>query len=65
MMKIELDRAKCIGLGICESIAPDVFEVDDDGDLVLMHEQVGDDALPEVEEAVRSCPAAALRLARE
>ncbi len=63
MTKIELDRTKCIGLGICESIAPDVFEVDDDGDLVLLREEVAADEVAAMEEAVQSCPAAALRLA--
>lgn len=63
-MKIELDRTKCTGLGICESIAPDVFEVNDDGDLVLLTEEVTDDQLAEVEQAVEGCPTAALRLTR-
>jgi NADPH-dependent 2,4-dienoyl-CoA reductase/sulfur reductase-like enzyme len=38
MMTICVDRGRCTGLGICESFAPDVFEVDDDGNLVLSTE---------------------------
>ena len=38
-MKITVDRVKCTGLGICESLAPNVFEVDDDGDLVLLTDE--------------------------
>lgn len=63
-MKVVVDHAKCTGLGICESIAPDVFEVDDAGDLVLLREDVGDDELQLVEDAVAGCPTEALRLER-
>ena len=63
-MKIIVDRAKCTGLGICESLAPDVFEVDDDGNLVLLAEEVPDGGLDDVESAIAGCPTEALRLER-
>ena len=61
-MKITVDRVMCTGLGICESLAPNVFEVDDDGDLVLLTETVSDEDLEGVREAVAGCPTEALRL---
>lgn len=61
-MKIKVDRDKCTGLGICESLAPDVFEVNDDGDLELKTDTVPDGELEDVEEAVAGCPTEALRL---
>lgn len=61
-MRITVDRAKCTGLGICESVSPDVFEIDDDGSLVLKSETVPDGLLDEVEQAVAGCPTEALRL---
>jgi len=61
-MKIIVDRNKCTGLGICESLAPDVFEVNDDGDLELKTEEVPDGLLSDVEAAVAGCPTEALRL---
>jgi len=64
-MKIVLDRAKCTGLGICESLAPDVFEVNDDGDLVMLTDDVPDGGLDDVEAAIAGCPTEALRLASE
>lgn len=64
-IKIVVDRARCTGLGICESLAPDHFEVNDDGELVLLDENVTDDTLREVEDAVRGCPTEALRLQRD
>jgi ferredoxin len=61
-MDIILDRDKCTGLGICESIAPEHFEIDDDGSLVVLRHDVRADEQDTLEEAVRACPTAALRL---
>ncbi|WP_433567240.1 ferredoxin [Nocardia sp. CA-151230] len=64
MMKVVVDRAKCTGLGICESLAPAFFEVDDNGELVQLKEDITDDELAAVEEAVQGCPTEALRILR-
>lgn len=61
-MKIMLDRAKCTGLGICESFAPEVFEVDEEGDLVMKTDDVPEGMLEAVRQAVEGCPTEALRL---
>ncbi|ANQ75651.1 MULTISPECIES: ferredoxin [Rhodococcus] len=61
-MKIILDRTKCTGLGICESLAPDKFEIDDDGNLMLLSDTVTDDERDDVEAAIAGCPTEALRL---
>ncbi|MET8049711.1 MULTISPECIES: ferredoxin [unclassified Streptosporangium] len=61
-MKIAVDRGRCTGIGICESISPAYFEVGDDGVLILVRETVGEADRAQVEEAVRSCPAAALSI---
>jgi ferredoxin len=63
-MKVAVDFNKCTGLGICESMAPDLFEVNDDGQLVLLKEDVTADELQSVEEAVAGCPTEALRIER-
>lgn len=60
-MKITVDHGKCTGLGICESFAPEVFEVDDNGDLVVRTETVPEGMLDAVRQAVEGCPTAALR----
>lgn len=62
LMKIELDRAKCTGIGMCESVAPDFFEIDDDGELVMLRDAVDSADVADVEAAVQACPTAALRL---
>lgn len=61
-MKIVVDYTKCTGLGICESLAEDFFEVNDEGELVLKQESVPECHLSDVEAAVASCPTEALRL---
>jgi ferredoxin len=63
-MKCVVDYDKCTGLGICESLAPDFFEVNDDGDLVLLKEDITADELQAVEEAVSGCPTEALSIER-
>lgn len=64
-MKILVDYNKCTGLGICESLAPDVFEVDETGTLVLLADETADDTLEGVREAVAGCPTEALRLVED
>ena len=62
MKCVTVDFDKCTGLGICESLAPDFFEVNDDGELLLLKEEIGDAELQEVEEAVNGCPTEALKI---
>jgi ferredoxin len=63
-MKVVVDFTKCTGLGICKSMAPGFFEVNDHGDLVLRKDEITDDELQSVEEAVSGCPTEALRIER-
>src|SRR5262249_37661945 len=65
IMKIEVDFTKCTGLGICESIAPDFFEVGADGDMVLLKDELTDADRQAVEEAVSGCPTEALRIRQD
>jgi len=62
-MRIEADLEKCEGLGMCEAMANDYFEVDEDTDQVV----VLDGSPPEsdrahVYAAVQACPVLALSL---
>jgi ferredoxin len=63
-VKVVVDFAKCTGLGICESMAPEFFEVNDAGALELLKEDLTEDELRSVEEAVSGCPTEALRIER-
>ena len=61
-MKIVLDESACTSIGMCESLAPDVFEVDDDG-LLLVHEPEPDESRrSEVAAACEACPNSALTI---
>ncbi|MCW2900151.1 MAG: 3Fe-4S ferredoxin [Streptosporangiaceae bacterium] len=62
-MRIIVDRTRCIGLGMCQSVAADVFQVNDDGEMELRTAIVTDGRLAEVERAVACCPNEALGLA--
>lgn len=61
-MRIVVDYNRCTGLGICESLAPELFEVDESGDLVVLDERVSQDQLDCARQAVEGCPTEALRL---
>ena len=63
MTQVSIDSVKCQGHGRCELIAPEYFEVGDDGYAHVLREDVSDDDLIDVREAVQSCPESAIALA--
>ncbi|MER5481357.1 ferredoxin [Streptomyces sp. NPDC002734] len=62
-MRIDLDRPRCEGHGLCEEAAPQLMHLDDEGELVLDQEEVGEADAALAQAAVRVCPVAALRIA--
>lgn len=64
-MKILLDDQRCTGLGMCEALAPEHFEIADDGSLLLLSTQVAPADRDDVAAAVASCPTEALRLVED
>jgi ferredoxin len=64
-MKIKVDFDLCESNALCEGIAPDVFEVDDDDYLQLKTDETTDENLERVQRAVASCPRAAISLEGE
>ncbi|MGX9790850.1 ferredoxin [Mycobacterium sp. MMS18-G62] len=61
-MRVEVDLDKCTGHGICESIAEDVFEVQDDGTVMIHDNERPESDRERMQQAVTQCPAAALYL---
>lgn len=62
-MKIVVDRDKCVSLGICEGLAPDVFLLNDDGELEVDESvEVSAEEHERVRSAVSGCPVKALTL---
>ncbi|HTI19727.1 MAG TPA: ferredoxin [Kutzneria sp.] len=61
-MVIEVDRSMCEANGRCVAAAPDVFELDNDEELVITEPSAGDEVARRVAVAVASCPRNALRV---
>ncbi|MCW2846363.1 MAG: ferredoxin [Marmoricola sp.] len=62
MKKIKVDWDLCESNAMCEALAPSHFQVDDDDFLQILDENVSDEDLANVEQAVASCPKSALSL---
>jgi ferredoxin len=62
-MRIVVDRELCTGQAMCESVAPDFFQVAGDGQLEIQVAVVPGDRLGEAELAVSCCPNEAMELA--
>lgn len=62
-MRLVLDRPRCEGHGLCEEAAPRLLHLDDDGELVLDREELGEQEVAAAQAAARVCPVAALRVA--
>lgn len=63
-VRIDVDRDVCVSAGYCVSVAAEVFDQDEDGIVELLVDPVPAAAEERAREAVRLCPASALRLAR-
>jgi ferredoxin len=61
-MRVEVDRALCESNAVCQSLAPEVFEVREDDTLSILNEHPPEGLRAKVEEAVRRCPKGALRI---
>lgn len=53
---IKIDKAKCIGCGLCPSLCPEVFEMGSDGKAFVKVQK----KIPSVKEAIDSCPVSAI-----
>ena len=62
-MRVQADLDRCIGSGNCELLAPDVFEVGEDGVVQVLRPQPGQADEDAVRDAVAQCPTGALALA--
>jgi ferredoxin len=61
-MKMRIDTDVCSGNGVCESIAPDVFEVGDDGIVHMLTEDLTEEMRADLQAACDGCPTQALSL---
>ncbi|MDR6174082.1 ferredoxin [Nocardioides zeae] len=61
-MRIVADLDKCEGLGMCEAMAPDFFEVGEDGVVEVLDAEPGEEHRTDLTAAVDACPVLALTL---
>jgi ferredoxin len=61
-VRITVDRDRCEGLGMCEAMAHEFFEVDDDEVMHVLDESPAEEHRAKVHAAVESCPVLALSL---
>jgi ferredoxin len=61
-MRVRVDRDLCEANAVCAGLVPEVFEVDDEDNLVVLAPEVPAPLVGQVRQAVRSCPKTALSL---
>jgi ferredoxin len=61
-VQVKLDIDKCIGSGSCEMLAPEVFEVGQDGLVKLLDASPGSAMESKCRAAEESCPTQAIQI---
>lgn len=61
-MRIVVDRDLCDGIGMCQSMAHEFFELDDDDVMHVLDENPGEEHRKQLTAAINSCPVLALSL---
>lgn len=64
-MKVKVDFDLCESNALCEALAPDVFELDDDDYLVIKQEDVTDENRDRIQRAVAACPRSAISMVED
>lgn len=59
-MEAKVDKDTCIGCGLCPSVCPEVFDMQDDGKAGVIVDQVPGNAEDTAKEAEESCPVNAI-----
>lgn len=62
--KLVVEWPLCDGNGVCTFEAPELLEIDDDDNLIVLRDELTDADLPKAQAAVRVCPKHALRIER-
>jgi ferredoxin len=65
IMKVRVNKDACIGCGACQAIAPDVFEINDEGYAEVIVEVVPEELENDVIDAIEGCPTAAIEEIKE
>lgn len=60
--KITADIPNCCGYGLCASMCPEIYKLDDNGMVYLATDTVSGDLVDAAIEAAESCPAEILKV---
>lgn len=63
-MKACVDKDLCIGCGLCESISPAVFKMNDEGNAEAIDDELSKDLQNEAEDARLQCPVDAITIGK-
>lgn len=61
-MRVTVDPMVCEANGICEQLAPEVYELTDEDDLIIKQPDVPPELEDRVRQSVDRCPKLALRV---
>lgn len=64
-IRIEVDPTRCDGFGNCVMVAPNIFDLDDEGRVRLKLAEVGIDQREAVRRAAYDCPVSAITFKEE
>ena len=62
-MKAVVDRALCIGCGLCEEESPEVFRLGEDGVAYVVDEDPAPETYEDIRACVELCPVSAISVA--
>ncbi len=61
-MKGFVDKAACIGCGLCPGICPEIFAMDADGKAQAMDKEITDGFMERAKYAELQCPTSAIKV---
>lgn len=61
-MKAYVDKESCIGCGLCASVCPKVFFMDNDGRAKAIEEEIEDKQISYAQDTADSCPVSAIKV---
>lgn len=61
-MEVQIDVDRCIGSGGCVIACPEVFDLDEDGLVVLLNSHPPDDLAGKVAASIDACPASVISI---
>lgn len=63
-MQVKVNKDLCVGCGTCAAVAPDLFEMKEDGKAEFVGE-ANDETMETVDRAISMCPTSAIEKSEE